>query len=155
MALALSACTPAPNSTQLAAPVLPRAADHSTPQAAVRTYLDFVTLAYRMANSDVASPALSPWEGVRIDSYIQLNRQQDRGIEQQLVKFTVRSESRDGTRTLLAASEEWRYGYFSLSKREYSSPKYTVSYDTTYTLVKDPRGWLVDKVDAKALTPVN
>ncbi|HEY3317514.1 MAG TPA: hypothetical protein VGK50_03720 [Coriobacteriia bacterium] len=154
LAIVLPACSSASGGVELAPPVLPGKADFSTPQAAVRTYVEYTDYAYRMANSDIASPAATPYEGVRVDSYIQLNREKDRGIEQRLVSFTERSVSKEGTRTLLAASEEWRYRYFSLTGREYTSPVYTASYDTTYTLVRDKKGWLVDKVDARALTPV-
>lgn len=156
-ALALVACSPTsgPATMSLAPPVLPHKADLSTPEAAVRTYLDFTSFAYRMANSDVASRAASPWEGVRVDSYIELNREKDRGIEQMLVRFDERSQSREGTRVVVSAHEEWRYRYFTLSTRRYASQMYSASYDTTYTLIKDPTGWLVDKVEAKDLSPVN
>jgi hypothetical protein len=136
-------------------PVLPGTLDLSSPKAAVRTYVAYTDLAYRMANSDLASRAASPYEGVRVDSYIELNREKDRGIEQSLVKSTLRSESTEGTHTLLAFSEEWRYRYFSLSKREYTSPMYTASYDATYTVVRNgAKGWWVDKVEAKPRTQV-
>lgn len=150
----LAGCGPRTSGTKLAPPVVPEKADFRAPEAAVRTYLDYTSFAYRMANSDLASRAATPYEGVRVDSYVELNRQQDQGIEQQLVKFTKRSESEEGTRALFAASEEWRYRYFSLSKREYTSPMYTASYEATYTLVRDAAGWLVDKVDARPLAPV-
>lgn len=157
LAVGVAACsrqqpTAAPQS--LAPPVVPDKQDLGSPDAAVRTYLQFTTLAYRMANSDVSSRVASPDEGVRIDSYIELNREKDRGLEQQLQSFTKRSESKEGTRVALAGKETWRYRYFSLSKKQYVTPMYTTSYETTYTLIHDASGWLVDKVDAKNLDPV-
>jgi hypothetical protein len=157
VALLLASCSSAPvagGGAKLAPPVTPAKADFSTPEASVRTYLDYTSFAYRMVNSDVASRAATPYEGVRVDSYIELNREKSRGMEQQLVGFNPRGLSKDGTRTVLAATEQWRYRYFDLSSRTYTTPMYSASYDTTYTLVKDPKGWLVDKVEAKALTTV-
>jgi hypothetical protein len=156
--LLLAACSSSPAAgkagEKIVAPVTPNAADFSTPEKAVRTYLDYTSFAYRMVNSEAASQAATPYEGVRVDSYIELNREKGLGIEQQLMRFTRRSTSQEGTKTVLAAAEEWRYRYFSLDTRTYTTPMYSASYDTTYTLVKDRKGWLVDKVEAKALTQV-
>lgn len=154
---AVTSCTPsgATSRMKLSPPVVPRALDLSSPEAAVRTYVAYTNFAYRMVNSDLASQAATPYEGVRVDSFIELNKEKDQGIEQTLVKSSARSTSQEGTRTLIAVTEEWRYRYFSISKREYTSPMYTASYDATYTAVKDAKGWIVDKVDANPLTPVN
>lgn len=155
-ALTLPGCGRAPAAVagQVGRPALPGPLDLTTPGAAVRTYLGYTSFAYRVADSDVASRAATEDEGVRVDSYVELNRQKGQGIEQRLVRFALRSETAEGTRAVVAASEEWRYRYFSLTSLAYTSPAYAVSYDTTYTLVKERRGWLVDKVAAKALTPV-
>jgi hypothetical protein len=155
--LALSACASGPmfSGAALSPPVLPGKTDFSTPKTAVLTYLDYTSFAYRMVNSDLASAVASPYEGVRVDSYIELNREKDRGIEQQLMTFTQRSESKVATTVLLAVREDWKYRYFSLTTKRYTTPMYDASYDTTYTLVKRPQGgWYVDKVDAKPLTAV-
>lgn len=136
------------------AAIVPRAVDLSTPDKAMKSYTDWVSFAYRMANSDIASVALTPYEGVRVDSYIELNREKNQGIEQQLVRFQKRHESREGTQTLISGREEWRYRYFSLDKLKWVSPVYNASYDATYTIVKDPKGWLVDKVEATPLSDV-
>lgn len=148
-AFSLTACTGKAASAGIAPPVAPVTVDLSTPQASVRTYLQFTSFAYRMANSDLATAAMTPDEGVRVDSYVQLNREKDRGIEQQLLSFTERGVSQEGTRTLVAAAEKWRYRYFSLSKLTYLSPSYDASYDATYTVVRQATGWLVDKVEAQ------
>lgn len=133
-------------------PQVPSAPNLATPVDAVRAYLDWTTFAYRMANSEVASQAVTPDWGVHDDSYIELMREQGKGIYQQLTAFKVRSQSREGTKAVVAAREEWGYRYFSLADKTYLTPAYTSSYDTTYTLVHDPKGWLVDNVEAKALT---
>jgi hypothetical protein len=134
--------------------VQPKAIDLSTPDKAVATYLEYVSYAYRKANSDVASTAIGPDEVVRVDSYIEYNREKDRGLEQMLTKFTKLSESRVSTQQVITAREDWRYRYFALSTAAYVTPMYTASYDTTYTVVRAITGWQVDKVEAKPLTPV-
>jgi hypothetical protein len=138
-----------------ARPGTPDAPDLATPDAAVRSYLDWTTFSYRMVNSELATLTCTPEWGVHIDSYIQLNRQEkQRGIDQLLTKFEKRSESAEGTRTILVAYEEWDYRYFSLADERYISPAYKASYDTTYTLVSDGTRWLVDDVAATPLTPL-
>jgi hypothetical protein len=154
--VALFGCgTQAPASSAVPPPVMPPPVDLKTPGSAVRSYLAWTTLAYRMANSDAASLTTTPMYGVHIDSYIELNREQgNKGIDQTLTRFVVRSESKEGTRAVVAAKEDWVYRYFSLSDQRYTSPRYTVSYDTTYTLVRSQAGWQVDDVQATPLTPV-
>lgn len=138
-----------------AKPVAPAAPKLDTPENAVRSYLDWTSFAYRMANSDAASATCTPEWGVHVDSYIQLNREQgNKTLEQWLRTFEKRSESIEGTRAVLAASEQWDYRYFSLDDQTWVSPPYSASYDTTYTLVKTGAGWLVDDVSATPLTEV-
>jgi hypothetical protein len=120
------------------------------------TYIAWTNYAYRMANSQVATSVMGPFEHVRVDSYIQLNREQKRGIEQELLSFDIKSlTTRDGTATL-AARERWRYRYFSLDSVRYQGPAHLARYDATYTVTLDrKRGvWLVSRVEARALDPV-
>ncbi|MDH4140014.1 MAG: hypothetical protein OEV43_05520 [Coriobacteriia bacterium] len=152
---AIVACSSGCASEQSSDSGLPAGPDLSTPGSAVRSYLDWVSYAYRTAESDVASHTMTPWEGVRVDSYIELNRQDGRAIEQSLTLFEVRSlEAAENTATL-AAYEEWDYRYFSLQTGEYVSEPLEASYDSTYTVVLQPDGrWLVDKVEVTALGEV-
>ncbi len=154
LALLLAACsTPATGSDGPTAPTVPPAPNLTTPESAVRSYLDWSSFAYRMANSDVASTTCTPMWGVHVDSYIQLNRENGaKTLEQRLTKFEKRSESTEGTRAVVAAYEEWDYRYFSLDGQKWISPLYKASYDTTYTLVSEGGRWLVDHVAANPLT---
>jgi len=106
LAVAFSGCTPPASAMNLGPPVVLEKADFSTPQSAVKTYIAFTSYAYRLARSDVASRAATPWESVRVDSYIELNRLKDRGIEQQLTSAAPWSVSKESTRTLLAFTEQ-------------------------------------------------
>lgn len=129
-------------------PVTPAPPDLSQPKTAVHSYLDWVSFSYRLANSEISSMTMTPWEGVRVDSYIQKNRQEGRGIDQRLTAFEIDGSSREGTRALVVTDETWTYRYFRLSDLAYDSPRYTVSYDATYTVVREAERWLVDKVEA-------
>ncbi len=131
-------------------PVQPAPWDLSTPELAVRSYLDWVSFSYRMANSDIPTATMTPAEGVRVDSYIQLNRMDGKGIEQFLESFEVASVSEEASSAVLTARESWRYRYFSLETLEYVTEEYFASYDTTYTLVPGGGGWVVDAVEATA-----
>ena len=135
-------------------PVAPPAADLSTPEAAVASYLEWVTYAYRTADSDVASHTMTPSEGVRVDAYIELNRQNGTAIEQQLVRFSAPSASSEGTMAVVVASEDWEYRYIAIDSGSYDGPLEEVSYDATYTLVLDRGTWLVDRVEATPLAPL-
>jgi hypothetical protein len=144
------------NGEALGDPVIPPAPDLTQPLPSLRSYLAWAAFAYRMANSDIASRTATPYEGVRIDSYIQLNREKGQGIEQELLAFTpVEVEaSRTADAAMFTASETWRYRYFSLDKKRYISPWYTTSYEATYSVLATQGVWLVDYVEATPLTPV-
>lgn len=131
-------------------PIQPAPRDLSAPELAVRSCLDWVSLSYRMANSDIPTATMTPEEGVRVDSYIQLNRIDGKGIEQTLEAFDVVSVSEEAWSAVVTARESWRYRCFSLETLEYVSEMHTASYDTTYTLVPGEGGWVVDAVEATA-----
>jgi len=148
-AASLAGCGNASDSDKVSAAVEPAAWNLSTPRAAVDSYLAWVSFSYRMANSDIPTATATPDEGVRINSYIELNREKGRGIEQQLTSFDVRSRSTEATHAVLAASEKWDYRYFSLSTLRYTDEPLKASYETTYTLLQQDDGrWLVDGVQA-------
>lgn len=134
--------TPAP-------PMQPPPPQLRDPQTAVYSYLLWISYAYRILNSDVASPTFSPYEEVRVNSYVQLNLQEQRAIDQRLLDVQVRDiQSGDSTATV-AVTETWKYRYIDTKTGDYSTPAYDVSYDTTYTVVKNADGgWVVDKVAA-------
>lgn len=123
------------------------------PQTAVYSYLLWISYAYRILNSDVASQTFSPYEEVRVNSYVQLNRQEQRAIDQRLLDVKVRDiQSGENTATV-AVTETWKYRYIDIQSGDYSTPAYDVSYDTTYTVVKNADGgWVVDKVTAESRT---
>ncbi len=122
------------------------------PRTSVYSYLLWISYAYRILNSDVATMAFSPYEEVRVNSYVQLNRQEGRAIDQQLMKLDFPREPviQEATATVPAV-ETWKYRYISTKTGEYNSPWHDATYDTTYTLVRDEgrSAWLVDRVDAE------
>jgi len=127
----------------------------TSPESAVRSYLDWTSYAYRISESSVATPTMGAKEEVRVDSYIQFNLQKSKLLDQTLVSITFGKPSTTGTSTILPATEHWSYRYVSISKvGETVGGPYTADYESTYTLVKTKRGWLVDSVAAKALGEV-
>jgi len=135
--------------------VRPKAPAFDSPRKAVDSYLSWVSFAYEMANSDVATMTFSADEEVRVNSYVQLNKEKNRRIRQRLVRFTASAPTKVGKRTLLPAKEQWEYSYEALATTKSLTPTYTVSYVTTYTLVPRAQGgWIVDSVEAKALGEV-
>ena len=158
LVLGMAACsdatdTPAglPGVDIAADPVEPAPWDLATPESSVRSYLDWVSFSYRMANSEIPTATMTPGELVRVDSYIQLNRIDGKGLEQSLDSIEFTSTSEEATTAVLTARESWTYRYFSLETLAYLTELTQESYETTYTLVKGAPGWLVDTVEARAV----
>ena len=126
----------------------------TTPQDAVRSYIDWVSYAYRTAQSEVAEPVESPDQAVRDDAYIQYNVQKLRLIDQTLDSITFGTAVVKGNSTLLPAKENWTYRYVSVKDagKTLEGPL-KASYDTTYTVIKQGNGnlWVVNNVEA---TPI-
>lgn len=128
----------------------------TTPEAAVRSYLDWTSYAYRIGQAQVALPTMSSYEEVRVDSYVQYNIQKLRLIDQSLDSITFDEPSVEASSAVISAKETWTYRYVSIETagKTLEGP-YSASYDTTYTLVKSAEGtWVVDKVEAEALDTV-
>lgn len=122
----------------------------TTPQSAVRSYLDWTSYAYRIGSSDVARPTMSPDEAVRVDSYNQYNVENKKLIDQTLTSITFGKPSVGSTSTLVPAHETWTYRYVSIQTagKTIAGP-YTASYDSAYTVVKSKNGdWTVVSVQA-------
>jgi len=134
----------------------PPAPDLSTPASAVRSYLDWVTLAYRLANPSLVQEVCTPAEAVRVDAYVELNRQEGQAIEQHLEVFEVRETRTMETTAAVVTYEEWRYRYFTLDAVEYVGRQLEASYDATYTVLRLGDGrWRVDAVEAVEAAPRN
>ena len=127
----------------------------STPESAVRSYIDWTSYAYRIASSDVATPTMGAKLAVRVDSYTQYNLEKSRVIDQTLKSIIFGTPSVGSTSTLLPAKEDWTYRYVSIKTvgQTIGGP-YSISYDTVYTVVKTDKGWVVDSIKVKALGTV-
>jgi len=128
----------------------------TTPESAVRSYLAWVSYAYRIGQSQVATPTMSAKEEVSMDSYCQYNLEKGRLLDQTLDSISFGKGSVSTTHTLVPAEESWTYSYLSVKQGNPSiGGPYSAKYDTTYTVVKNARGdWVVDSVQAKALGTV-
>ena len=134
----------------------PEPAVLTTPESAVRSYLDWTSYAYRIGQSNVASMTFTTAEEVRVDSYVQYNIQQLRLIDQTLKSITFGKPSVGSTSTLVPAHEQWTYRYVSIETagKTIAGP-YSAAYDSTYTVVKSKKGtWSVDSVEATPLGTV-
>ena len=158
LTLAVTGCSEsgAPRDSEVIGPaVAPAPADLGDPQSAVESYLDWVSYAYRIGDSDVASPTMSAEEEVRVNSYAQLNTERQRRILQVLVSFRPGLPSMEGTRATLSAAEAWEYRYLAVDGMKAISATYTTSYETTYHLMLSRPGvWVVDSVDARPQSQV-
>lgn len=118
----------------------------------MESYLAWTAWAFTMANSDLATPTMTPDEEVRVNSYVQLNKERQRVIDQRLTALKFGDVTVEATRAIVPASESWEYRYLSIDGKSVVTPTYTARYETTYTvLAVAPNRWLVDSVEAKAL----
>ena len=127
----------------------------TTPESAVRSYLAWTSYAYRIGQSSFATATMSSYEEVRVDSYVQYNIQKSRLIDQTLKSITFGKANLEGARAIVPAKEQWTYRYVSIDtgNKTLAGP-YSASYDTTYTVVKSGKRWVVDSVKAKNLGTV-
>jgi hypothetical protein len=133
-------------------PVVPKEADLGSPERAVKSYTDWISFAYRVLDSEVATHTFTPHEEVRVNSYVQYNRIEGRGIEQFLADADYEQLKSRGATATLVGDEFWRYRYFDIEETRYLTGPLEASYDVTYTVVRQTDGrWLVDKVDVNRL----
>lgn len=127
----------------------------TTPEAAVRSYLDWISYAYRIGDSDVAKPAMSVLEEVRVNSYLQYNLQEhNRLIDQTLTSISFgKPTSTDASTTVLPATEKWSYSWVSAKDAgQVIGGPFKATYKTTYTIIRNADGsWVVDSVEATQL----
>lgn len=130
-------------------PVVPSKPDLTTAQAAVRSYADWISYAYRILDSDTATQTFTPNEEVRVDAYVQYNLIEGRAIEQYLERSDYKRVKPSGEATVtLAGSEFWRYRYIDPARQSYTTGPLEASYDATYTVVRSSDGlWRVDSVE--------
>jgi len=124
------------------------------PRTAVYSYLLWISYAYRVLNSDVASKTFDPYEEVRVNSYVMYNFQEGRAIDQRLLGATLRDWESKGATATVSMSEDWVYRYISTKTGKYTTPALKASYDTTYTVVKLKNDWVVHSVEATSSAPV-
>jgi hypothetical protein len=121
-----------------------------SPRAAVLSYLLWISYAYRVSNSEVASPTFSVNEEVGVNSYVQKTIEEGHTIDQRLVDFKINKTQSAGTTATLEAHEVWRYRYIDRATGRYASEPLNAVYDTVYTVVKnkDTGMWQVEDVKA-------
>lgn len=141
--------------TQEALESTPTAPVLTSPESAVRSFLDWASYAYRTAQSQVALPVMTTYEEVRVDSYVQYNLQKSRLLDQRLQSITFGTSSIEGSRAVVPVKESWTYSYISIKEpgKVIGGP-YEISYEATYTVVNADGVWKVDNVKSTALGKV-
>ena len=121
----------------------------TTPESAVRSYLDWTSYVYRIGQTESAASAIGRHEFVRVDAYNQYNIEQQRLLDQKLNSLILGAERGSSTSVTVPAKEEWTYSYLSIKAgNPVIGGPYSASYDSTYTVVKSKNGnWLVDRVE--------
>ena len=134
---------------------VPDSVDLSTPENAVRSYLDWSSYAYRTAQSSAAIPTMSTYQEVRVDAGIQGYIQKGCLLDMKVVSLTFREPREDAERVHVPVRESWEYSYVSISEpgKVISGP-HEVTYEATYTVIPQGDDWVVDEVKSTALDTV-
>lgn len=120
------------------------------PRTAVYSYQLWISYAYRVLDSDVASRTFDPFEEVRVNSYVMYNLQAGRAIDQRLLVADIKSSESKGDTATVSMHEEWAYRYISTKSGKYTTPALSAAYETTYTLVRQKEDWVVHSVEASS-----
>lgn len=118
------------------------------PRTSVYSYMLWISYAYRVLNSDVASMTFDPYEEVRVNSYVMYNLQEGRAIDQKILSANLKSWESKGTSATVAMHEDWAYRYIDTTTGKYTTPRLNASYETTYTVVNLGGNWVVHSVEA-------
>lgn len=112
----------------------------------MRSYLDGITYSYRIGVSDVASQTMSGAELVRVDAYIELNRQQGRSIEQTLTAIEFGKVTGVEPTLTVEATEDWVYRYVAADGSTSANDELSAAYAAEYTVIREGETWKVDSV---------
>jgi len=123
------------------------------PSSAVYSYMLWMSYAYRTLNSNETTHAYDPYQEVRVSSYVDYNRQELQALDQRILLATVKSAESAGSTATVAVHEEWAYRYIDITTGEYKTPILNVTYETTYTVVREKNDWLVHSVEASRTSP--
>lgn len=118
------------------------------PQTAVYSYMLWISYAYRTLNSQITTQAYDPFQEVRVSAYVDYNRQEKQALDQRILVAEVKSAESVGNTATVTMHEEWAYRYIDITTGKYKTPVTHVTYETTYTVVKQADDWLVNSVEA-------
>ncbi len=136
----------------IAPAVRPAEPNLTTPEDAVESYTDWISYAYRVMDSEVATHAFSLYEEVNVNSYVQYNAMEGKGLEQFLQRSDYDLVAASDTTATIVGDEYWLYRYFAADQSKYLTSPKEASYEVTYTVVHQDDGrWLVDKVEVTRL----
>jgi len=97
----------------------------TTPESAVRSYLDWTSYAYRIGQSKVATATMTPYEEVRVDSYTQFNIQKLKLIDQTLKSITFGKPTIEGSRAVIPTRKSGRIATYRSRKPARPSAAHT------------------------------
>ncbi len=123
------------------------------PQTAVYSYMLWISYAYRTLNSQITTQAYDPFQEVRVSAYVDYNRQEKQALDQRILVAKVKSTESVGNTATVAMHEEWAYRYIDITTGKYKTPVTRVTYESTYTVVKQADNWLVNSVEASRTSP--
>ena len=118
------------------------------PSSAVYSYMLWISYAYRTLNSLVTTHAYDPYQEVRVSAYVDFNRQEKQALDQRILAANVKSAESVGNTATVTMHEEWAYRYIDITTGEYKTPIVNVTYESTYTVVRDKDDWRVHSVEA-------
>lgn len=123
--------------------------DLSSPDNAVWSYLLWRSHSYRTVNSDVSTPTMNAREQIRVDSYIEFNRQQGKYLNAIPLSVDFLQIRTTEATSVVTTYEKWHYSYYDINDKTLLEGPIFASYDATYTLTLDGKEWKVESVETR------
>jgi len=151
VSLALLACGQNGPREMAAEIPMPTEMRQATPEEAVETYLEWLTFAYRYADSEVATPTMTADMAQRVSYYITMNLSADRVLNQRLDSFEIVEVENQNEIALVKTKEAWTFNYLSPQTGEFGDD-FEVTYSVRYTVIVINGMWRVQNVAAERLS---
>ena len=147
----LSACTDTPRDLNAEVPI-PLEMNQTTPEEAIRTYLEWLTYSYRHMKSDVATQTMTPDLARRVEYYITMNAAQNQALNQRLDSLEFIDTEIHGEVATVETREAWTFNYLALDTGTFGDPV-VAHYKVIYTVLLIDGVWRVQSANAEELNP--
>jgi len=146
LACGIAGCTSAVRDLNAEIPI-PLEMKQSTPEEAVRSYLEWLTYSYRNMDSEIATPTMTPDLAQRVAYYITMNAANGKALNQRLDSLEFVDVQIADTVATVKTRESWTFNYLVIETGVFDEPV-VQQYEVTYTVLLIDGVWRVQAADA-------